>query len=228
MKRVNCPVEMQEVLYKINSSGIADVWIRKNQQQVQVPCEGSQEDQMAYEADEVYFQVNPELVSEEEITKDSAFWFEQLQECEERILADWLSIAKFRARKREEISQACEKTIHAGIDVELSGGIEHFSLTDKDQLNLFGKQVQLTAGIERIEYHQDGNPCKFYSAEDMTIITKAAMAYVSYHTTYCNSVFSWLEGCAKASEMAGITYGAAVPEEFQSEVLKEYLAALNA
>lgn len=228
MKSVNCPVEMQEVLYKVNSSGIADVWIRKNQRQVPVPCENSLENQVAYEADEIYFQVDPELVSEKEIKNDSDFWFGQLKDREDGVLANHLSITKYRAYKRDEISQTCEKTIRAGIDVELSGGIEHFSLTDKDQLNLFGKQVQLTAGIERIEYHQDGNPCKFYSAEDMTVITKSAMAYVSYHTTYCNSMFSWLEGCVKASEMNGITYGAAVPEKFQSEVLKEYLATLSA
>lgn len=228
MKRVNCPVEMQEVLYKINNAGVADVWIRKNQEQVPMFNEGSSENQMVYEADEVYFRVTPELVPESEIANDSDFWFEQLQGCDEVVLADHLSITKFRTHKREEISQACEKTIHAGIDVELSGGVEHFSLKDKDQLNLFGKQVQITAGVERIEYHQDGNPCKFYSAEDMIALTKAAMAYVSYHTTYCNSVFSWLEGCKKASEMTGITYGAAVPEEFQSEVLKEYLATQSA
>lgn len=52
-----------------------------------------------------------------------------------------------QARKWSEVSAACEQMIYAGVDVELlSGTAEHFSLTEHDQLNLFGKQAQLAAG----------------------------------------------------------------------------------
>lgn len=36
------------------------------------------------------------------------------------------------------------------------------------------------------------------------------------------------KGCAKASEIAKIEYGAPIPEEYQSEVLKDYLAEMAA
>lgn len=49
-----------------------------------------------------------------------------------------------------------------------------------------------------------------------------------YHTTYGNSVNMWIKGCAKASEIAKIEYGAPIPEEYQSEVLKDYLAEMAA
>ena len=38
----------------------------------------------------------------------------------------------------------------------------------------------------------------------------------------------WIKGCAKASEIAMIEYGASIPEEYQSEVLKDYLAEMAA
>lgn len=224
MHKVNSSEKMQGILYKVNSFGMADVWLRKNQEKV--IHDVTIEDKIHlvdYEADEVYFQVTPELVSEEEITVDADFWFEQLKESEKGCNADYLSISEFKSAKREEISKACENVIYAGIDVELSSGTEHFSLTEKDQINLFGKQAQLVAGAEKLEYHQDGNPCKYYTVEEMNAIITAAMSFVSFQTTYCNSMYMWLEGCVKASEMTGITYGTAVPERYWSEVLADYM-----
>ncbi len=135
------------------------------------------------------------------------------------------TIAELQSSKKQEISQACEIAIYAGVDVKLSdGSTEHFSLTEHDQLNLFGKQVQLAAGAEQLEYHSDGQPCRYYDAVDMqTIITKA-MWHVSYHTTYCNALNMWISGAQTTEELQHIFYGADVPEQYQSEVLKAYIA----
>ena len=136
------------------------------------------------------------------------------------------TLAEIQAAKKREISQACETAIYSGVDVKLSdGSTEHFSLTEHDQLNLFGKQVQLAAGTTELEYHADGQPCRYYTAEDMQIITSTAMAYVSYHTTYCNAVNMWIAGCETADEIQEIYYGADVPEQYQSDVLKAYIAS---
>ena len=135
------------------------------------------------------------------------------------------TLEELQVSKKREISQACETAIYAGVDVKLSdGSTEHFSLTEHDQLNLFGKQVQLAAGTTELEYHADGQPCRYYSAEDMQFITSTAMAYVSYHTTYCNAVNMWIAGCETADEIQQIYYGADVPEQYQSDVLKAYIA----
>lgn len=56
----------------------------------------------------------------------------------------------------------------------------------------------------------------------MKKIIEKAMAWESYHTTYCNSAFTWLEACNKASEMDAVQYGAEIPEEYCSEVYKDY------
>ena len=134
------------------------------------------------------------------------------------------TLKEFKTAKKQEISQACEQIIYAGISVTLADGtVEHFALTEHDQLNLFGKQAQLAAGAEQLEYHSDGKPCRYYSATDMQTIIAAAMQHVSYHTTYCNALNMWVAGCETAEELQQIYYGADVPEQYQSEVLKTYL-----
>ena len=139
------------------------------------------------------------------------------------------TLAELQAAKKREISQACEQAIYSGVSVTLANGSsEHFALTEHDQLNLFGKQVQLAAGSEQLEYHSDGQPCRYYSAADMqTIITKA-MWHVSYHTTYCNALNMWVAGAETADDLQQIFYGADVPEQYQSEVLKAYLLQITA
>ena len=139
------------------------------------------------------------------------------------------TLTELQASKKQEISQACEQAIYSGVSVTLANGSsEHFALTEHDQLNLFGKQVQLAAGAEQLEYHSDGQPCRYYSATDMqTIITKA-MWHVSYHTTYCNALNMWVAGAETADDLQQIFYGADVPEQYQSEVLKAYLLQIAA
>ena len=139
------------------------------------------------------------------------------------------TLAELQAAKKQEISWACEQTIYSGVSVTLAdGSTEHFALTEHDQLNLFGKQAQLAAGIEQLEYHSDGRPCRYYSAADMQTIITTAMWHVSYHTTYCNALNMWISGVQTAEKLQQIFYGADVPEKYQSEVLKAYLVKIAA
>ncbi len=138
-------------------------------------------------------------------------------------------LASAQAAKRAEVSADCEAIIYKGVSVTLAdGSTEHFSLTEHDQLNLFGKQAQLAAGAERLEYHADGRPCKYYSAADMQAIIQAATWHVSYHTTYCNALNMWIQAAGTAEEVREIFYGADVPEQYRSEVLAAYLLQIAA
>ena len=134
------------------------------------------------------------------------------------------TLEELQASKKSEVSADCERAIYKGVNVTLKdGNTEHFSLTEHDQLNLFGKQTQLAAGAERLEYHADGQPCRYYSAADIQSIIQAAMFHVSYHTTYCNALNMWIAGCQESEGVMRIYYGADVPEEYRSEVLNAYL-----
>lgn len=137
------------------------------------------------------------------------------------------TVAELQAAKKMEVSAACQRAIYNGVSVTLAdGSVEHFALTVEDQLNLFGKQSQLMSGMEYLEYHADGQPCRYYSAADMQAIIEAAMWHVSYHTTYCNALHMWIAACETAEQVQEIYYGADVPEQYQSEVLQSYLTQI--
>lgn len=137
------------------------------------------------------------------------------------------TLEEVKAAKLQEIGMACEQTIYAGVDVALPSGVEHFSLTEKDQINLFGKQAQMAAGAERFEYHQDGYPCRYYTKEEMQMIVETALAFVTYHTTYCNALNIWVSALEDIDMVNGVAYGCDVPEGYQSEVLKDILAGID-
>lgn len=132
------------------------------------------------------------------------------------------TLEEVKNQKIEEISNKCNEIIFNGIDVDLSIGKKHFSLTIEDQLNLFGKQSQILSGEERFEYHADGEGCIYFSKEDMMKTIQSAMQFVSYHTTYCNSMFQWIKSLESKENILTINYGDLIPEEYQSEVLKTY------
>lgn len=142
-------------------------------------------------------------------------------------LVDDYDLEQIRTLKKSEISDACEQTIYNGVDVEMSTGTQHFSLTEKDQINIFGLQATIESGETQIEYHSDGNPCIYYSVEDIQKLIAAAMGFVKYNTTYCNSLNVWISKETNAQTISEMYYGMEIPEEHQSEVLKNYIRNMN-
>jgi len=75
-------------------------------------------------------------------------------------------------------------------------------------------------GMESIPYHADGEICRFYTAEEITTILAQATAFKIYHTTYYNALKNYINSLDSIEDIAAITYGVELPEEYQSEVLK--------
>ncbi len=137
------------------------------------------------------------------------------------------TLEEVQEAKLQEIGTVCEQIIYAGVDVALPNGIEHFSLTEKDQLNLFGKQAQMAAGAERFEYHQDGHPCRYYTKDEMQMIVETALGFVTYHTTYCNALNMWVLALKDVETVNDVVYGCDIPAEYQSEVLRDILIKMK-
>ena len=201
-----------------------DVIMRKNIELVDKEDiqDGKKNKYKVWECDEIQFHYQGEVI-QEEIESDFDYWYAKAKEIPDPSRVEDLSLEDARKAKYQEIASACEQTIYAGVDVSTSSGVEHFSLTEKDQINLFGKKMQLLAGEEKLEYHEDGQPCKYFSAEDMQNIVDRAMFFVSYNTTYCNAMNMWIKSVAKPGDFEQIQWGVKVPEEFQNEVLKDYM-----
>lgn len=129
-----------------------------------------------------------------------------------------ITIEFVRESKLKEMSNECKKSIENGFDILLSdGGNHHFSLTTQDQLNLMALSTNTD---DIIPYHADGESTKFFSAADIKAIIKGASDHKTYQTTYYNSLREYINSLSTIEEIAAITYGVAIPEEYKSDVLK--------
>ena len=127
-----------------------------------------------------------------------------------------------RNQKIKRMSAICEQNIVNGIDVELSdGNLHHFSLTVQDQLNLTSLFELVKAGETSIAYHADGKLCKYYPAEDIIVIVNKAKELITYHTTYFNSLQSYILALDSIEAIGAIEYGVEIPTEYQSDIWKE-------
>ena len=130
---------------------------------------------------------------------------------------DPVSLEEKRAAKHAEISAASEAAIYAGMDVETTQGTEHFSLTEKDQINLTAAKNAVDKGAAAYPYHADDTRCRIFTADEINAIAQASIAHIMYHTTYCNHLFDWIRR-ADAAELTGITYGAELPDDLAAHM----------
>lgn len=109
----------------------------------------------------------------------------------------------------------------AGCWVELAdGSTQHFALTEADQINLNVALEAVKAGADGYPYHADGELCCVFSAADINAVAAAAVAHKLYHTTYFNHAKQWVTRAKTADELAGIHYGAQLPEDLAANMTK--------
>lgn len=124
-----------------------------------------------------------------------------------------------RSSKLNEMSYICRTTIESGIDLEIRSETKHFSLTTQDQLNLMSAQTMAQTQT-LIPYHADGEETDFYTNEEINQIAEAAAAFKVQHTTYYNSLKTYINALETIEEISAITYGVEIPDEYKSDVLK--------
>lgn len=124
-----------------------------------------------------------------------------------------------RAAKEAEISKACNEAIIAGIDVETSQGIEHFSLEETDQINLAVALSAVQQGITMYPYHADGKMCRMFTVDEIKAINSEANWHKLYHTTLCNHLLTWVRRAETVVEINSITYSADnLPEDLSANM----------
>lgn len=129
------------------------------------------------------------------------------------------------ATKISELSNICTQTIYNGIDIKLSDGkIEHFTLDEQDQLNLSGIGLKLLMGAQTVAWHEDNEneSCRFYSALDAQTIISNLTVFKEYHITYFRDLRIYVRSLTSIEDIEEIAYGFILPDEFKSDVLKEY------
>ena len=111
MLTVICSTEQIESMeYYLRSSGVADVFLRKNIQKQEMEDSGDGKGTQ-YTADEVYFAVTGEKASRESIEGDFDYWYSKGEGIVQGELADRYSLEELRMQAYSNASEACEKTI---------------------------------------------------------------------------------------------------------------------
>lgn len=137
------------------------------------------------------------------------------------------TLEEVREAKVQEMNALQQAAIQSGVNVTLTDGtVEHFTLTEHDQTSLVGLQSQVAAGEDNIPWHtsDEDEHCKFYSNADMGLIITQAMTWVTWHVTYFRDLRIYIRSLSTKEEVAGVTYGVELPEEYQSEPLKVMMA----
>lgn len=100
---------------------------------------------------------------------------------------------------------------------------EKFSLTIQDQSSLEGLAILVEQGIERIPWHSANKdePCKYYTNEEIKNLIAQATSFITYHVTYFRDLRRYVNSLETVEAVDAVTYGMDIPEEFQSEVLKD-------
>lgn len=141
------------------------------------------------------------------------------------------TLEEIKEQKIAEMNTEQQKIIQYGVEVPLTDGTtERFTLKDQDQMSLMGLQTLAAQGIEQIPWHEADNAehCKYYSAEDMSRITGAALSFISYQVTYFRDLRIYINSMLDKESVQSVTYGVYIPQEYQSEVLADFYAAQNA
>lgn len=129
---------------------------------------------------------------------------------------DILPIVK--ATKLKEISNACNKVIVAGIDIELSEGTVHFNLKTEDQSNIANLFHIVELGGTEFPYQADGGVCRIYTANEIVKIYSAMQELITKQTTYHNSLKSYVQSLTTPEEITTIIYGMELPEPYITEM----------
>ena len=170
---------------------------------------------------EEYEDLNVRLEDDREKTVDYETMKLVPEEKEEPVVNfyDVLTLNEMKDLKIKQMSAECHSIIENGFDLELRGEMHHFSLDSQDQLNLM--RLEMIAQTEdKIPYHADGEECIFFTSEEIKAIVTAADAFRTYHTTYFNSLKTYINALETREEIAAVKYGDAIPESLKSEVLK--------
>lgn len=135
-----------------------------------------------------------------------------------------ITIEYVRNSKISEINNICNKTIISGFDIVLSDNeSHHFSLTTQDQLNLITLSTMVASGEQEIPYHADGEPCKYYSVNDINSIISMATFFKTYQVSYFNALKIYIESLEDIESVSQVYYGIEIPTEYQTEVLQSLL-----
>lgn len=141
----------------------------------------------------------------------------------EDVIIDNLNLDEAKDYQIDFIRKQCSAHIYKGIDVETSQGIEHFSLDETDQSNIFTLYNMQSSKEQGVIYHADGKECREFTSEEFNRIAVAAREYITECTTKFNYIKTWINRSESKEEVLSVEFISELPED-----LKEIYDAVTA
>lgn len=127
-----------------------------------------------------------------------------------------------------KMSNECNSIITNGFDVVLDDEkTHHFSLKTEDQLKIQALGLKAKSGETVLPYHADGEPCRFFSVQEILNLNAQMEGIIEYQTTYFNSLRDYINSMETSDDLQSVEYGMEIPVKYQSEGLKVLLANEN-
>ena len=115
-------------------------------------------------------------------------------------------------------NETCQQKIYAGIDVELSGGTEHFSLETHDQANIESMFTAVTLGAKEQQYHCDGGGGQDLLCRRCRCAVRSLQELRHEAQTYCNLLKKWIKRETDNAVIGAIQYGDNLPEDLTAQM----------
>ena len=117
------------------------------------------------------------------------------------------------------------KAIIDGFDMELDdGSIHRFTLTKENRLSIYSLQSILLSGQASIPY-MDNDSCILLSTTEIQNLLTKANNHTIYNKLYLNSLKSYIKSLNDINAISKIEYGIEIPEEYQTDVLRQLIAS---
>ena len=103
-------------------------------------------------------------------------------------------IESVKASLINQMSNECNRIILNGVDLEMSDEkTYHFSMQIEDQLKIQALALKVKNGETELPYHADGEPCRFFSVDEILALNQAMEYLITYQTTYFNSLRTYVQ-----------------------------------
>lgn len=138
------------------------------------------------------------------------------------------TIEEQKAALISRMSNECNTIIIKGFDMTLDdNGLHRFSLKTEDQLKIQALGLKAKSGETVLPYHADGEPCRFFSVQEILNLNTQMESIIEHQTTYFNSLRDYINSLSSTEDLKAVEYGMPIPVEYQSEVLKVLLGDEN-
>ena len=136
----------------------------------------------------------------------------------EDVIIDNLSLEETKNYQIDFVGKQCSSYIYLGIDIPRSDGvIEHFSLDETDQNNIFSLYQTQSSNGQNVIYHADGQECRVFTAEEFNNLAILARKYITICTTKFNYLKIWINRSIYKQEVLSIEFTSTLPDDLLSQ-----------